>query len=145
MNCMACPITCHEKKTVIFLSLVCAQSEFFTTRGIITITRHIQHHNHHQRHHHNHTYIQHHNHDQRHHHNHTHIQTPQSSPPIGANNLVHFSILCVSSLHRGHANLLCIVPTVSDDPRRESNSCLQNKGNGEVGKHMVHACIFLTN
>ena len=30
--------------------------------------------------------------------------------------------LCVSSLRRGHANLLCIVPILSDDPRRESNS-----------------------
>ena len=29
--------------------------------------------------------------------------------------------LCVSSLHRGHANLLCIVPILTDDPRRESN------------------------
>jgi hypothetical protein len=36
--------------------------------------------------------------------------------------------LCVSSLRRGHANLLCIVPILTDDPRRESNliwmSCL---------------------
>ena len=30
--------------------------------------------------------------------------------------------LCVSSLRRGHANLLCIVPILSDDPRRESFS-----------------------
>ena len=28
---------------------------------------------------------------------------------------------CVSSLRRGHANLLCIVPILSDDPRRESS------------------------
>ena len=28
--------------------------------------------------------------------------------------------LCVSSLRRGHANLLCIVPILSDDPREES-------------------------
>jgi hypothetical protein len=28
--------------------------------------------------------------------------------------------LCVSSLRRGHANLLCIVPILSDDPRKES-------------------------
>ena len=28
--------------------------------------------------------------------------------------------LCVSSLRRGHANLLCIVPILSDVPRRES-------------------------
>ena len=27
--------------------------------------------------------------------------------------------LCVSSLRRGHANLLCIVPILSDDPQRE--------------------------
>ena len=30
--------------------------------------------------------------------------------------------LCVSSLRRGHANLLCIVPVLTDDPRRESRS-----------------------
>ena len=28
--------------------------------------------------------------------------------------------LCVSSLRRGHANLLCIVPILTDDPPRES-------------------------
>ena len=28
--------------------------------------------------------------------------------------------ICVSSLRRGHANLLCIVPILTDDPRRES-------------------------
>ena len=28
--------------------------------------------------------------------------------------------LCVSSLRRGHANLLCIVPTLTDVPRKES-------------------------
>ena len=32
--------------------------------------------------------------------------------------------LCVPSLRRGHANLLCIVPILTDDPRRESNSCV---------------------
>jgi hypothetical protein len=31
--------------------------------------------------------------------------------------------LGVSSLRRGHANLLCIVPILTDDPRRESESC----------------------
>ena len=30
--------------------------------------------------------------------------------------------LRVSSLRRGHANLLCIVPMLMDDPRRESNT-----------------------
>ena len=34
--------------------------------------------------------------------------------------------LCVSSLRRGHANLLCIVPILTDDPRRESSFVLQN-------------------
>jgi hypothetical protein len=29
----------------------------------------------------------------------------------------------VSSLRRGHANLLCIVPILTDDPRRESKKC----------------------
>ena len=28
--------------------------------------------------------------------------------------------LCVSSLRRGHANLLCTVPSLTDDPRMES-------------------------
>ena len=28
--------------------------------------------------------------------------------------------LCASSLRRGHANLLCIVPILTDDPRREA-------------------------
>ena len=28
--------------------------------------------------------------------------------------------VCVSSLRRGHANILCIVPILTDDPRRES-------------------------
>ena len=28
--------------------------------------------------------------------------------------------LCVSSLRRGHANLLCIVPILTDDPRKVS-------------------------
>ena len=35
--------------------------------------------------------------------------------------------LCVSSLRRGHANLLCIVPVLSDDPRGESGkSCTRS-------------------
>ena len=32
--------------------------------------------------------------------------------------------VCVSSLRRGHANLLCIVPILTDDPRRESAAAL---------------------
>ena len=41
--------------------------------------------------------------------------------------------LCVSSLRRGHANLLCIVPILSDDPRRKSNRGLQNRVMGLEG------------
>ena len=40
--------------------------------------------------------------------------------------LVSLLDLCVSSLRRGHANLLCIVPILTDDPRRESERC-ENK------------------
>ena len=35
-------------------------------------------------------------------------------------NLFTLLDLCVSSLRRGHVNLLCIVPSLTDDPRRES-------------------------
>ena len=34
--------------------------------------------------------------------------------------------LCVSSLRRGHANLLCIVPILTDDLRRGSNPGMSN-------------------
>ena len=36
--------------------------------------------------------------------------------------------LCVSSLRRGHANLFCIVPILTDDPRRQSgkHACLKH-------------------
>ena len=37
--------------------------------------------------------------------------------------------LCVSSLRRGHANLLCAIPNLTDNPRRVSNKiCLQRWG-----------------
>ena len=35
--------------------------------------------------------------------------------------------MCVSSLRRGHANLLCIVPILTDDPRRESSDVVAFK------------------
>ena len=38
----------------------------------------------------------------------------------GKKKLVSLLDLCVSSLRRGHANLLCIVPILTDDPRKES-------------------------
>ena len=43
-------------------------------------------------------------------------------------NLVTLLDLCVSSLRRGHANLLCIAPILTDDPRRESGIFLDAKG-----------------
>ena len=49
--------------------------------------------------------------------------------PEGYKKLGTFLDLCVSSLRRGHANLLCIIPVLSDDPRRESDSAAwQNIG-----------------
>ena len=39
--------------------------------------------------------------------------------------------LCVSSLRRGHANLLCIVPILTDDPRRESKRACR-----PIGSHI---------
>ena len=41
--------------------------------------------------------------------------------------------LRVSSLRRGHANLLCVVPILTDDPRRESRSETKEMcGNGKA-------------
>ena len=40
-------------------------------------------------------------------------------------NLFTLLDLCVSSLRRGHANLLYIVPILTDDPQRESNEAAQ--------------------
>ena len=37
------------------------------------------------------------------------------------NNMFTLLELCVSSLRGGHANLLCILPSLTDDPRRESS------------------------
>ena len=36
--------------------------------------------------------------------------------------------LCVSSLRRGHVNLLCIVPILTDHPREESKSAKNSWG-----------------
>ena len=44
---------------------------------------------------------------------------PSKEPPKKLFTLLD---LCVSSLRRGHANLLCIVPILTDDPRRESEN-----------------------
>ena len=43
-----------------------------------------------------------------------------------AKKLVTLLDLCVSSLRRGHANLLCIVPILTDDPRRDSDDLLSD-------------------
>ena len=36
--------------------------------------------------------------------------------------------LCVSSLRRGHTNIICIVQMLTDDPRKESKLVLREKG-----------------
>ena len=41
------------------------------------------------------------------------------SIPVCLNVITLFDV-CVSSLRRGHADLLCIIPIVTDDPRGES-------------------------
>ena len=46
--------------------------------------------------------------------------SPRSPAPCNRKKLFTLLDLCVSSLRRGHANLLCIVPILTDDPRRES-------------------------
>ena len=53
---------------------------------------------------------------------HTYIQSRMSKK------LVTLLDLCVSSLRRGHANLLCIVPILSDDPRRGIHWAVSKKG-----------------
>ena len=51
--------------------------------------------------------------------------------------------LCVSSLRRGHANLLCIVPILTDDPRRESNWPWCFRGHTKEIKVLVHVKRFV--
>ena len=49
--------------------------------------------------------------------------------------------LCVSSLRKGHANLLCIVPILTDDPRRESKHLGQRCAKGALGKYVLSSII----
>ena len=54
----------------------------------------------------------------------------EHTPPcrsIATKKLFTLLDLCVSSLRRGHANLLCIVPILTDDPRRESEEVMSAK------------------
>jgi hypothetical protein len=55
--------------------------------------------------------------------------------------------LCVSSLRRGHANLLCIVPILSDDPQEESKHHCENSHLPKVGGRLAththtHTCTY---
>ena len=50
----------------------------------------------------------------------THASPPTQKASTRCKRLCTLLDLCVSSLRRGHANLFCIVPILSDDPRRES-------------------------
>jgi len=45
--------------------------------------------------------------------------------------------LCVSSLRRGHANILCVAPILTDDPRRESTDIEHL-----INTHGEHVCMF---
>ena len=40
--------------------------------------------------------------------------------------LFHLDV-CMSCLRRGHANCLCIFPSLTDDPRTESGECMTKK------------------
>ena len=61
------------------------------------------------------------------------LYTTHTSYDIHMNILFTLLDVCVSSLRRGHANLLCIVPILTDGPQRESYhiqmsfSCLTNR------------------
>ena len=48
--------------------------------------------------------------------------------------------LCVSSLRRGHANLLCIVPILTDDPRRESRMTVDSLARHQTAKRIPTQC-----
>ena len=71
-----------------------------------------------------------------------HVQAPRLTVPVlaagpapayVAKKLFTLLDLCVSSLRRGHANLLCIVPSLTDDPRRESEiECRRKDVRGKV-------------
>ena len=53
--------------------------------------------------------------------------------------------LCVSSLRRSHANLLCIVPILTDDPRRESLAAgvLLRRSPPSVDPNGQPACVYM--
>ena len=66
---------------------------------------------------------------------------------MGGKKLVTLLDLCVSSLRRGHANLLCIVPILTDDLRRVSVEQVGRKLAGERRRGMEPGCAgaeFLT-
>ena len=48
--------------------------------------------------------------------------------------------LCVSSLRRGHANLLCIVPILTDDPRRESSVMMDTLYPASQSRSLFFGC-----
>ena len=60
--------------------------------------------------------------------------------------LFTFLDVCVSSLRRDHANLLCILPSLTDDPRRarkESDSMPRHHGtpNTRTRHEQTHRCV----
>ena len=71
---------------------------------------------------------------------HMHGQSCYSYAAMVCKKLFTLLDLCVSSLRRGHANLLCIVPSLTDDPRRES----KGKGWDAVNENSLIISVFLS-
>ena len=51
--------------------------------------------------------------------------------------------LCMSSLRRGRANILCIVPILRDDPRRESETADGCAACNNAIKHVVVVVVVV--
>ena len=61
----------------------------------------------------------------------------------GVKEMITLLDLCVSYLRSGHANILCIVPMVTDDPRRESTwqGCRKKRPRPKVQGSLRHSVV----
>ena len=48
---------------------------------------------------------------------------------------------CASSVRRGHATLLCVVPMLTDDPRRKSKMCMHTSNECIHSQSQSQGCI----
>jgi len=64
--------------------------------------------------------------------------------PVTRQKLFTLLDLCVSSLRRGHAKLHLIVPSFTDDPRRESRVLLESllQSAGDVAEEVIAAAVL---